>query len=314
MRMILTALAHNGLGDRLCDLFGLVACGRLLGLNVKTYWANEARNFAWGQALYDMTLFDFSELCEVVGGGNDSGCNIINHNPSCTLSPVKLKIWLEEKGQDQIGYDHIEYLYYKAASCLKPSKELRSCLCDTSDYIAIHLRRTDKIHCQGGDRRHETCIDEYSVIMKRLLAYVDELVKDGHNKFYILSDDAEYKLEFCELLSKRCDKIQTLVMNEDALLCAHPYKEGLYAVYEWFCMTRCKMILQGIKYSTYSMSAAMVNNIPLVNFCGYEPEHLMHAWAPCLMKLIMPYAVRNNFTYEESKEFLKNHWIPLRLL
>ena len=48
--------------------------------------------------------------------------------------------------------------------------------------------------------------------------------------------------------------------------------EGYEALVDFFALSRCKKIVQMTKYSTFSMAAAMIGNVPLLNFFNPSKE------------------------------------------
>jgi hypothetical protein len=58
---------------------------------------------------------------------------------------------------------------------------------------------------------------------------------------------------------------------------------GFYAVLDMFTLSRCKCILQNVKYSTFSICAAIIGGIKLLNFSHILDKYetfLCHLWNP----------------------------------
>ena len=62
---------------------------------------------------------------------------------------------------------------------------------------------------------------------------------------------------------------------------------GYEALVDFFALSRCPRIIQMTKYSTYSMAAAIVGDLPLVNLYRGESgvTHLLDIWKNTLARL-----------------------------
>lgn len=268
-----TTRVCNGLGDRLLDIVGFsVMCLYLQG-EMGIDWTRNR--------VYDPSLLELP--CEINTPTSTAHIVVHNQNQCVSLSPVHVFSVLKKVLPD-ITFEEMAQKYISIAQSIKPSHILEPYVPDLSDYVCIHLRRTDKLN-NGGDMRHETNWLEYEKIMNRLIVHVSKLISEGeHLKFYVISDDLQYKQVFIETIrdiAKLSNKEVSVYQTSKDDLQLQDY-EGAYDVLEFFAMCKCKMILQPIKYSTFSVMAAMISQAPLINFHAYQPNWLLLAWKPCI--------------------------------
>jgi hypothetical protein len=186
---------------------------------------------------------------------------------------------------------------------------------------AIHLRRTDKLLTTDHLHPHETTPSEHDLIMRRLWAYIDcvcsrrypdenaqctlygDVIGRGRGQggsgedtghivtFFILSDDSLYKREFIAEMHRRNasqpnpPQLHIITFEEENFIPEAErsrYGDGAFAVFEFACMRRCKVIVQAVKYSTFSMFAAIAGQTKLLNLCNYTPVWILPLWMPCL--------------------------------
>jgi hypothetical protein len=68
-----------------------------------------------------------------------------------------------------------------------------------------------------------------------------------------------------------------IFMEPKEIPCDSP--KGTHAIVDLFCLARCKVIHQAINYSTFSLIASLIGNVPLKNYFMDGPT-LMHGWLP----------------------------------
>jgi hypothetical protein len=290
--MKLTTHVKNGLGDRLLDVIGFVALCKKNGVRGSISWADHNHNFRWGPAIYDLDLLDFSELSEIVEIKSKGSpirawdeLFIDNINQSATLSPFNIHVHREKTDINKTVKDFIE-----SAQKIKVSEKIEKHIFkDLENYIGIHLRRTDKIkqELHGSNALHETSTKQYENLMKNLLNKIKEDIRSSESdKFYVVSDDIEYKKIFVEkildIAKTENKEIKVHITSQDDLPENTLKLMGAYELYELFSLSKCKKIYQGIKYSTYSLFAALKSQVPIVNFSDHEKGWLLYAWVPCL--------------------------------
>lgn len=116
------------------------------------------------------------------------------------------------------------------------------------------------------------------------------------------------------------DGVEVLVTSPADLDEAMSQYTGAYDVFEYFNLMACKRILQGIKYSTFSLSAALIAQKELVNFHSGDPGNsgdsgenrrwLLHLWKPCVDVRILN--TRYRFATDlEAMQQAAEPWRPL---
>lgn len=298
---MLSTLVTNGLGDRIMDIIGLGAISRILyDAPVTVYWNTQHQHFAWGPASYNTGLFVFDSHI-ILENYKGQPVSIHNIYPSVTFAPLPVWKWLGG-GNNSISFDQLLDYYKESGMSIQPSPSLALQIPkDMGEYIAIHLRRTDKLYADEGiTHPHATSTKEYDDIMRRMTEYIELLIASREYNFFVLSDDAAYKEEFITWLESKSVNVlsfpRTGVCDPD------------FDIFEWFCMSRCKMILQGIKYSTFSMSASLINNVPLKNFSEFHVRHLINAWA-----VLDSISAENDNNIFSCMDKVMNEWEPLRI-
>jgi hypothetical protein len=143
----------------------------------------------------------------------------------------------------------------------------------------IHLRKSDKVaeyRCS-----HICTLSEFEIITSEILKAVAEIIRVEENPtFLVVSEDAAWKSEFQQ-------KIHDLAAKPVQILEPDYSKSDDYAnfasILDLFCLSQCKFIHQGAKYSSFSMSAALLSSGKLVNYSHFLPLHhesLFHIWRP----------------------------------
>lgn len=267
---------RNGLGDKLLDLIGFYVVCKYLHLEPVVLFNNNS-NFAWGSSNYDMRLFHFEDLAFT-----DKECKyyMYSHSPSSSLSPYKvydfLKHYLQELTFEQISNDFADY----AKIIIKPTDIILSDIPeDIENTYGIHLRKTDKVVSRAY-LTHESTLSEFDILINNLLDDITNIIQQEREpKFLLVSEDESWKQEFKEKLNiiANTHQVEIKIIEID-------YKNNDYANYksvlDMFSLSKCKEILQGVKYSTFSMLAALLGNVKLRNYTPLEiTDFLTHQWS-----------------------------------
>jgi hypothetical protein len=269
----------NGLGDKLLDLIGFCVLCNHLNYNPHITFCND-RYFAWGNSNYDIRLFDFSDITI----SNDN-CDFYLHspNPSSSLCPYKvyhfISGFIPTISFETISNDFVVY----AKKIIKPSEIILSNIpYDIENAYGIHLRKSDKInqHC---DIRHENSINDFEIITNKLLEDVKNIImNDDDAKFLIVSEDNQWKKEISDIITdfanqnNKTIKLIDIEYNNENGYCNYN------SVLDMFCLSKCKEILQGVKYSTFSILASLLGNNKLRNYSNYINSYnvcLIHSWS-----------------------------------
>lgn len=143
---------------------------------------------------------------------------------------------------------------------------------ELSQAIGVHIRWKDK---KAGDQK-VSVVDsilkmntaELDIIMSRCKKYLVGLCSTNKRvSFYICSDDCNAKREFQNTLRALGANV---IQHGDT----HNMREDELALLDFFSLAMCKEIVQGTKYSTFSLAASMIRQIPLVNFYGWKNNPL----------------------------------------
>jgi hypothetical protein len=272
----------NGLGDKLLDLIGFFVLCKYLNYKPNITFCNNG-NFAWGNNTYDLRLFNFNDITI----SNDK-CNFYVNSPcpSCSLSPYKvyefIKNFFPEITFEQISNDFV----VDSRKIISPSEIILSKIPNgIENAYGIHLRKSDKVK-NDGDIRHENLINEFELITNKLLEDVKNIIINENDvKFVIVSENNNWKLEIKNLInniSNNNNKQITILdidYENESNFCNYN------SVLDMFCLSKCKEILQGVKYSTFSILAGMLGNNKIRNYSNYTNSYdscLIHSWSSVL--------------------------------
>jgi len=269
----------NGLGDKFLDLIGFFVLCKYLNYKPNVTFCNNG-NFAWGSNNYDMRLFNFDEIILT-----DYECefHVISSNPSSSLCPYKvfnfISEFLPEISFQQISNDFVLY----SKKIIKPSEIILSKIPnDLENAYGIHLRKSDKV-CNNCDIRHENTMNEFLTIINKLLEDVRNIImNENEAKILIVSEDDDWKKVIINVIMDISNKINKPVKiveidynNENNYL-------NLKSVLDMFCLSKCKEILQGVKYSSFSILASLIGNNKIRNYSNYTESYrhcLIHSWS-----------------------------------
>jgi len=270
----------NGLGDKLLDMVGFYIICKYLNYKPHVRFINDT-HFAWGSNTYDIELFDYTDIVIIT---SDDTCSffINSPDPSCTLSPYRVYVFIKrfipEITFEQISNDFSTY----AKHVIRPSDVIiKNIPIDIEKAYGIHLRKTDKIRNQG-DIRHENLSSEFDIITNKLLEDVKIIIlNETDPQFLIVSEDTAWKLEITNII-----KTIAIDNNKQVKIIEIDYtNEGNFnnfnSVLDMFLLSKCKEILQGVKYSTFSILASLLGNGKLRNYANHIDSNsicFIHAW------------------------------------
>jgi len=273
----------NGLGDKLLDLIGFYIICKYLNYIPYVTFVND-NQFIWGNNNYDIRLFIFDEIIV-----SDEKCNFYlnsSRNPSSSLCPYKVYEFIKpsfpEITFEEISDDFIKY----SKILIKPSEVILSKIPNNiENAYGIHLRKSDKIIGSCGDIRHENSNTEFEIITKKLLEDVENIIISDDEEeptFLIVSEDNTWKKEVYDIImnisnnNNKIIKIIEIDYENDANYCNYN------SVLDMFCLSKCKEILQGVKYSTFSILASLLGNHKIRNYSKYTDSYnicLIHSWS-----------------------------------
>ena len=273
----------NGLGDKLLDVIGISVLCKYL--NYKPHVIFDNNNDDISRNNYDIRLFNFNEI--TITDSNDK-CNFyVNYGgSSTTFCPSRvyefIKQFLNEITFEQISNDFIEY----SKIIIQPSEIILSKIPNNIEKAyGIHLRKSDKI-CNIGDPRHENTRSEFEIITNKLLDDVKNIIiSEEEPTFLIVSEDNNWKLEI-----QNCITNISINKNKQIKIIDIDYDNkdnysNYNSVLDMFCLSKCKEILQGVKYSTFSILASLLGSKKIRNYSKYTDSYdicLIHSWSSVL--------------------------------
>jgi len=288
----------NGLGDKLLDLIGFYILCKYLNYKPNISFCCNGI-FPWGNNNYDTRLINFNEIII-----SDDKCDfyVKSPNPSSSICPYKvyefIKQFLPELTFEQISNDFIKY----AKKIINPSEIILSKIpINIENAYGIHLRKSDKVNKKTCDIRHENLIDEFIIITNKLLEDIENIIiSEQEPIFLIVSEDDNWKEEISNIIMNIANKNNKVIK----ILDIDYYNENNYSNYnsilDMFCLSKCKEILQGVKYSTFSILASLLGNNKIRNYSNYTDTYdkcLIHSWSS-----VIKINNNNNFDIEFHKK------------
>jgi hypothetical protein len=276
---------HNGLGDRMIDMSG--------ALTIKALFPNIELDMNWSFG-GTRDIFD-TRLLMSIATSNDTrprGVEHCNTVGGLTLSPYMIYM-LRNRGDHMItSFKDVVNRYVASMQSIEILPQLMEFVPkEMHECVALHLRKSDKVYeKKEGDslRPHETSVTEYHIILDRMMVWIDGQIKTGgFTSFFVCSEDLSHRDNYVQKLKdlgkkyNRDVKVYTISADDLPQTFRNTYK-GAYTILEWCCLAQCRFILQGTKYSTFSMTAAMRAQSWLHNFADHDSASFLMAWKPCL--------------------------------
>lgn len=293
---------RNGLGDKLLDVVGSYTFLTYMNYIPAIFLNPDAHKFEWGPSAYDERLFDFQDFELIHYGNSDNYIRgqtklyIEQHGQSSIiLSPVKSYELLRTYYPD-ITFEEVSRKFAEnAKKIIQPASWLTSRYpAGLENAYGLHLRKSDKIKkdCdKDWSKWGETDLDEFFVTMRKVIEYVEGIIKTESNpSFFIVSEDKAWKNEITNVIKnigiENLNEVKFIDVDygedRDKLNAAYINYES---VLDMFCLSKCKTIIQGVKYSAFSIIAAILGNNKLVNFSEYTNNHdkcYIHLWESIL--------------------------------
>ena len=266
-----TIVLRNGIGDKLLDTLGFYVICKYLNYQPHVEFNRLVEKFDWGfgsTTEYDLGLFEFSDI--IITNGVTCPYFVRSVNPSSTLCPYKVYIFLRKFIPELTFSEVSETFAREAKRIFKPSETIRSLIpTEMENAYGIHLRKTDKVIAVDGDLRHVASPEEFDIIIQRLLEDVNTIVATEHDPvFFMTSEDDDWLTE----MKRRLGPNIKLITPE------HIDDRNTRSVLHMFCLSKCKMILQGTKYSSFSMIASILGAQKLRNYSPHLDICLLPSW------------------------------------
>ena len=122
--------------------------------------------------------------------------------------------------------------------------------------------------------------------MSKLINDISNTIMIGiTDTFFICSDNLEWKYIVTQKMIETANELKKQIRIIDYKLDPEDERNypGIKAVTDMFCLSRCKAVLQGTKYSTFSILASLIGDNELRNYhCDKTDNTLLHLWRPCL--------------------------------
>jgi len=285
-------LCNSGFGDRILDLWTIVTIKNILNktepLLIKWKSGTEYPGF---NSCYSTDLFTiknckwatsndyFISIRTFIGENSQIWGNYMNQKMDFGIIQKQIfpinTFWGTtniERIQEALPFygtissnSKVAEVYYKVANSMCPNEKLKNLLVFAKDLeyaSGIHIRLSDK------------CVD-----MRKLDPFT--MTRENFNnikekcKEYIATNKGIYFV--CSEDKTELAKMQEFILENGSYLITLNYndlREDEIALLDFFALSRCQKILQCTKYSTFSIAASIVNQIPLINFHGYDNNAL----------------------------------------
>jgi hypothetical protein len=266
-----TIVLRNGIGDKLLDTLGFYVICKYLNYQPHVEFNRLVEKFDWGfgsTTEYDLDLFEFTDI--IITNGVTCPYFVRSVNPSSTLCPYKVYIFLR-KFIPEITFSEVSESFAREAKRIfKPSEIIISLIPDgIENAYGIHLRKTDKVVAINGDLRHVASPEEFEIIIQRLLEDVNKIIAtDPDPMFFVTSEDDDWLAEMKRRLGPNVKLIAPEYVDD----------RNTRSVLHMFCLSKCKMILQGVKYSSFSMIASILGAQKLRNYSPDLDICLLPSW------------------------------------
>ena len=292
---LLSIIGYSGLGDRLCDIIGSYIIAKYLGYKLNIIFNPViGLKHAWGNThIYDIRLFDFNdENIKIFNNQNDINLNYnyyirINHH---AISSSVYSIYKFIKNFKDITIGEIIDNYYNYVNeIIKPSKLIQDNIPENlNNCYGIHLRKSDTI--KPNDNNHGATLEQYNIMINLLFNDICNIIlNENEPSFLLVSEDYEwknyYKNELVKFANNNNKKINIINLNYDYSNIYDNYNDVL----DLFCLSKCKKIFQCCKHSTFSVCAAIIGNVEIINY-----SHIFESYKTYLIHLYNPLIKINN--------------------
>ena len=275
---------QNGLGDKMLDVISFCVLCKFLNYTPHVSLNSIIKNFVWGPDVYDNRLFIYNDI--VLADSNKCDYFVESPNPSLSSCPYNVYLFIKKFLPDITFEDVSKEYETHAKHVMQPSVEIVSKFPkEIEDAYGVHLRKTDKVNVQptqGVAGLCENSPDEFKIIIDALIVDLKNIViVENEPSFLFVSEDYEFREEIKTIIevfaeeNKKNIKIINIDYNtNDAFL-------NYISVMDMWCLSRCKQIFQGVKYSTFSVLASLLGSCKIVNYADLlnNDINLIDAWS-----------------------------------
>ena len=207
---------------------------------------------------------------------SNTNCNYFVHsqNPSCSLCPYNIYKFVNQFRRD-LSFEQVSGDFIACSKkIIQPSDIILSKIPKgIENAYGIHLRKSDKVY-DGCDVRHQNTINEFTLIIDKCLDDVEYIIiNENEPTFLIVSEDDEWKKE----IHRRITDISCKNDKPMKILHIDYTNENNYSNYnsilDMFCLSKCKEIFQGVKYSTFSILSSLLGENKLRNYSNLTTCH-----------------------------------------
>lgn len=273
---------QNGLGDKILDILGFSVFCDYYNFQPVVNWDSKPSHFFWGKNYYDLRLLKFDQKVQFTINNKKFPDRIESPNPSSSLSPYKVFRYLTRTHPDIKFEEVAEKFAKKAKELVKASPFTERCIPkDIEKAYGIHLRFSDKVKKEYNPR-FEHNLKDFRMIRETILEDLDTIIQyETEPSFLVVSEDKAWKQEFLYALQGIADKHKKAIKILELDYINDQEFVGLESVVDMFALSRTKLIFQGVKYSTFSILAALLGSNKLVNYSNLCESHdtcLIHSW------------------------------------
>jgi hypothetical protein len=238
----------EGIADRLFGIVGAAVLCKYLNYKLVT-----RIDICGGRTdrCYDKSLINFRGIISIGESGEQK---IATNGSPQNMAPYRLYLFLKERIPG-ITFEEIcrEYERIYREDIYAPEIITKNYPDGIEDAYGIHLRKGDKLRGESG--KSFTSADDLEVIINNLINDVKDL---NNPKIFIVSDTPEWRDEIIKRIGD-CTILEPKG-TEDI--------EGYSAVFDMFCLSKCKKIFAGSNYSGFFINAALLESKPLVDYSG----------------------------------------------
>jgi hypothetical protein len=258
--------SFTGLGDRIIDLIGLKLISDITHKTIINVWRSD--HPIWKYDLNSLNL-DFLSRIKIMPHENikklkkklqlKSNSTAQEMNPFTIARAMKIQKW-----------EKLINKYKKIPKEIKFRDNITQRLpLNIKKATVLHMRKSDKI--TETETTFSITKKELDFLLKDLFYYCQKEISNGDKYFFIASEDFTWKKEISSIIEKMGGTILTT-----------NYKEIDGAILDLAIMANAKKIFQGTNFSTLSIVASMIGNVPLYNFSSnkFYTSSLLRLWKP----------------------------------
>jgi len=281
----------NGLGDKIINLLGAAVYCHYKNYHLKAVFNENCMYYHFNSHnYYDLSLFKFTNLSvfnetkEI--NHNDLENALQFHNPDTIVSITPYSIYQKLKNEGLgISFEEVSNMFIKFAKNIEPNECISNYIpIGIENCYGVHLRKTDKIKTNP-DIRHEMTPDENIMLLNKVIIMIEEMIEIEDNiSFFISSEDNEHKQQFVDSINKIANnknKTINLITIPENIPENIKSKLNYECILDMFCLSKCKSIIQGVKYSAFSVIASLLGNEKLINLSQYLDNNelcIIHLW------------------------------------